>query len=78
MNQLEKPKPWWRFAMVWLVLSGPAAVVVASIVTAVIAWQHIDPVIGQDPEPAPIRAGTPVTPATPALQARNHAAAPKP
>ena len=30
------PPPWWQVGMVWLVLGGPAAVVVAGIVTAVI------------------------------------------
>ena len=44
------PAEWWRFRMVWLVLAGPAAVVVASLVTAVVAWRHIDPVIGDEPE----------------------------
>ena len=28
------PPPWWQVGMVWLVLGGPATVVVAGIVTA--------------------------------------------
>ena len=31
------PAPWWKYGHVWLVIAGPAAVVVAGIVTAVIA-----------------------------------------
>jgi hypothetical protein len=43
--------------MVWLVISGPAAVVVASIATLVLAITHPDPVLP--------------TQQTPAVQARN-------
>ena len=41
------PLPWWRSGMVWLVLSGPAAVVVAGVVTMVIAVQGADVPIAQ-------------------------------
>jgi hypothetical protein len=37
--------PWWRFGIVWLVLGGPAVVVVAAIATAVIAYRGADPVV---------------------------------
>jgi hypothetical protein len=61
--------PWWRVGMVWLVLAGPAVVVVAGVLTAVIA------VRGADAELRPVRAvATPS--AQPAVQARNHAATP--
>jgi uncharacterized protein len=60
----EQASPWWRHGMVWLVISGPAAVVVAGIATLVIAVTHPDPVLP--------------TPDTPAVQGRNHAATPKP
>ncbi len=42
-------KPWYRFGIVWLVLGGPAAVVVAGIVTAVIAYHGADPVVQNQP-----------------------------
>ena len=42
-----RPLPWWRSGMVWLVLSGPAAVVVAGVVTTVIAVQGADVPIAQ-------------------------------
>jgi hypothetical protein len=33
---------WWRFGMVWFVLSGPAIVVVAGFATMAIAFIHAD------------------------------------
>jgi len=63
-------EPWWRFGMVWLVVGGPAVVVVAAIVTAVIAVRGADPVISQ----AQVPAGGKAESQTPAHQARNHAA----
>ena len=60
--------PWWRIKMVWLVVGGPLAVVVAATVTAVIAVRGADVVISQD-------TATPFA-ERPALQGRNHAATP--
>ena len=68
--------PWWRYGMVWLVLSGPAVVVVASFVSAYLAYHGADPVVI---DTAPERqAVNPTRPGgiTPALVARNHAATP--
>ena len=64
--------PWWRVGMVWLVLGGPAVVVVASLVTAVVAYRGADEVLVETPSArhAPVKP----TAQTPALQARNHAA----
>lgn len=65
------PTPWWRVRMVWLVVGGPAAVVVASLVTAVVAYRGADTIVSDAP------AGRQVvrpTAETPAMQARNHAA----
>lgn len=61
--------PWWRVRMVWLVLGGPAAVVVASIATLVIAVRGGDVPLREE---AVARQGHQM----PATQARNHAAAP--
>jgi len=70
------PLPWWRFGMVWLVLGGPAVVVVASFITLFLALTHIDPVIGDEPaSPQAAKVGG-VTPTMPAMQGRNHAATP--
>ena len=41
-------KPWWRHGHVWLVIAGPAAVVVAGTATAVIAARGADPVVASD------------------------------
>jgi hypothetical protein len=73
-----KPAAWWRYPMVWLVIGGPLAVVVASITTAFVAARGADPVLGTE-ERGGIseRASTPES-MTPALQARNHAATAKP
>ena len=62
--------PWWRYPMVWLVLGGPAVVVVASLVTLVIAVRFGDPPL-QGEERAEGKAMTPAT------SARNHAGAPR-
>jgi len=59
--------PWWRVGMVWLVIGGPLAVVVAAIATAVLAVNGADPVIGSASSGASL---------APAVQARNHAAQP--
>jgi len=69
--------PWWRYRMVWLVISGPAAVVVAGIATLVLALTHIDPVL-DEPSSGAARVAVAKTPAAPAQQARNHAATPAP
>jgi len=69
----KRPLRWWRFGMVWLVVSGPALVVAAGFVTMAIAYRHADAVVVEAPAPgtAPLAGAT-----TPALQARNHAATP--
>jgi uncharacterized protein len=68
MTNPNPSAPWWRFPMVWLVIAGPAAVVVAGVVTAVIAVRGGDvPVREADAAP---QART----MSPAALARNHAA----
>jgi hypothetical protein len=64
------PPPWWQVGMVWLVLGGPAAVVVAGIVTAVIAVRGAEPVLTSH-ESAKFSD-------RPAVQGRNHAATAQP
>ncbi len=67
---------WWRVGMVWLVLGGPAVVVVAAIVTAVIAYRGADPVLTEAPTAEQVVRQ--LGPQTPAMQGRNHAATPAP
>lgn len=79
------PTPWWRFGIVWLALGLPAAAVVGSVLSAVLAWRHIDPVVVDPPAtPAAASVATPADGAPranalePAQRARNHAATPRP
>ena len=58
--------PWWRVPIVWLVIAGPSLVVVASLVTAVLAWRGGD-------RPLRDAAAPNAQTMTPATQARNHA-----
>lgn len=62
--------PWWRLPIVWMVIGGPALVVVASFVTLALALIYPDPVL-RAPQAA-------VKSAQPAMQGRNHAATPGP
>ncbi len=71
--QVADPSPdWWRVGMVWLVLAGPALVVLASLGTALLAYWGADEVLVATPSArhAPVQP----TGQTPALTARNHAA----
>ena len=68
----ERPGlPWWRYGHVWLVVLGPAVVVVASLVTGALAWRGADAVLDH---PSQVRGATRAL--VPAHQARNHAATP--
>jgi len=69
---------WWRLPIVWLVIAGPAAVVVAGIATAFIAAHGADPVLSlRERGGISERSAAPES-LTPAVQARNHAATAKP
>ena len=57
--------PWYRLPIVWMVIGGPAAVVVASLFTVGVAVKNIDPVLDTS--------ATPTQKAAPASKARNHA-----
>ena len=64
----KRPPP-WRVPALWLVIGGPALVVVASFATLALAWRDAD---------RPVRETTVAPNAdsmTPATQARNHVAA---
>ena len=69
------PQPWWRFGMVWLVLAGPAVVVVAGVVTAWIAMNGADTLVSTDYYRRGIESNKTLLPA---VQGRNHAATPVP
>lgn len=70
--------PWWKFGHVWMVVAGPALVVVASAITLYLAISRPDPVMDEDY----YRTGTELNKTrgqagadlAPAVAARNHAA----
>ena len=79
MTDGKDSKPWWKYGHVWLIIGGPAVVVVAGLVTAWIAVSTPDPVIAEDY----YRKGLEINKQLahdralmPALQGRNHAATP--
>ncbi len=41
-------KPWWKFGHVWMLIAGPAIVVVAGFATLWLAIRQPDPVIAED------------------------------
>src|SRR5437879_5080551 len=47
-NPVDHSKPWYRQRWPWLLMAGPAIVVVAGLVTAYIAWATDDGVIADD------------------------------
>lgn len=67
-NPATDSPAWYRLPIVWMVIAGPAIVVVAAFATLAIAITHPDPVITP---PATRNAAD-----LPAVQARNHAATP--
>jgi len=77
-------QPWWKFGHVWMVVAGPAIVVVASFITLYLAISRPDPVMDENYYKKGLEinktyGGSPSS-AAPAMAARNHAATgvPKP
>ncbi|HQY77350.1 MAG TPA: FixH family protein [Rhodoferax sp.] len=72
--------PWWKFGYVWLVVAGPAIVVVAGFVTLWLAVSTPDPVVADDYYRRGIEINktlqAPDKSLAPALKGRNHAATP--
>lgn len=74
---LDSSGPWWKYGHVWLVVSGPAIVVVAGFITLYLAITRPDPLITKDYD----RQGAQINKTlesdsaskAPALQGRNHA-----
>ncbi len=68
------PRPWWAHGHVWLLIAGPAAVVVAGLFTWWLAWQHLDPLVTVGPVlQTHTVTGAGTLSLAPAQQARNHA-----
>ncbi len=81
MSHPSNASPWWSYGHVWLVISGPLLVVVASFISAFVAFQGNDTVLQakDESEIAALRAlqSTSNRNLVPAIQARNHAATPE-
>ena len=77
-------QPWWRHGHVWLIIAGPAIVIVAGFVTLFLAMRQPDPLVAEDYYRRGIEinktlaAGEESKALMPALQGRNHAASPAP
>ena len=74
----DNGKPWWRFPLVWMVISGPALVVVAGFITLWIAITIPDPVVSADYYRQGIEINRTLVDKKlmPAVAGRNHAATP--
>ena len=70
--------PWWKYGHVWMVLSGPAVVVIASFFTFYLAYIGMDTLVDEDyyRKGLEINKTLQANPSSlaPATQARNHAA----
>ncbi len=67
--------PWWQFGHVWLVVSGPLIVVLASFITFYLAFSGMDALVTEaDFAPSRSKVQSQASNLAPALQARNHAA----
>ncbi|MEJ6023581.1 FixH family protein [Ramlibacter sp. PS4R-6] len=78
-GQDMNPAPWWQHGHVWLLIAGPAAVVVAGVLTAWIAVAKSDPVVDADYYRRGIEINKQLAAERallPAVQGRNHAATP--
>jgi uncharacterized protein len=73
-NLQKTSRPWWSFGHVWLLISGPAIVVVAGFFTYYLAVHSPDPVLPTHVSSQTAGQGSDISQA-PAVQARNHAAA---
>lgn len=82
-TQIPACPPWWRHGHVWLVIAGPALVVVAGIATLVLALRMPDPLVAPDYYRRGVEinrtlAQEQAKSLLPAQQGRNHAASPAP
>jgi len=77
-NDAVTSKPWWRYPLLWMVLAGPAAVVVASFVTLWLVVRAPDPVVAVDYYRQGIEINKTLADKKmmPAMTGRNHAATP--
>jgi uncharacterized protein len=77
-NSAEPSLPWWKFGHVWLVISGPAVVIVAGFVTLYLAVSRPDHLVSEDYYQKGVEINRTLqgdaASLAPAVQGRNHAA----
>ena len=75
---LAADDPWWRHPLLWMVIAGPALVVVASFVTFWYAWGSPDPLVSEDYYRRGVEINRTLADKKlmPAVKGRNHAATP--
>lgn len=80
VTQTPKSKAWWRYGYVWLVITGPAVVVVAGFYTLWLAISSPDPVLSESYYQQGININKTLESQPkkllPALKGRNHAVTP--
>ena len=79
-SPMKDTKAWWQYGHVWLIISGPAIVVVAGFVTLYLAMTSPNEMVNDETYRQSIERGQKQGQTVlqgggaPALQARNHAA----
>jgi len=48
----QDTRPWWQYPEAWLVFAGPLVVIVASVATAVLAFQNEDVIMNDQHPPS--------------------------
>lgn len=78
MTNEQAVRAWWRYPLLWMVIGGPAVVVVASFLTFWLAWRSPDALVSEDyyREGIEINRTLADRKLLPALAGRNHAATP--
>lgn len=79
MQTTTQTQPWWKFGHVWLVISGPAAVVLAGFFTFYLAYHGSDPLVEENYYQKGLNInkeleGASAASLAPAVKGRNHAA----
>jgi hypothetical protein len=82
-QQTSDTQPWWQYGHVWLIIAGPAAVIVAGFITLAIAIRMPDPVVAEDYYRRGLNINKTLAAEkdmqlAPAMQSRNHVVTPKP
>ncbi|WP_431513276.1 FixH family protein [Variovorax sp. DAIF25] len=74
----QAAEAWWRYPLLWMVIGGPVAVMVASFATFWLAWRSPDALVSEDyyREGVEINKTLAAKKLLPALAGRNHAMTP--